>query len=292
MNVDKYNGEDDLLEYLDHFYQVADWNGWDPDEMATQLAMHLSGPARAVLADISDVSGRTFGRLVQLLRRRYHPDGREGAYKAQFRRTRKNSNESFTTYGYALRKLAARAYPKLDGDSREEMVLDQFSQGLNDDEMRKHVQFGHPTILDMAIQLAQEYEMFESSRQATKKPSSSGFTAVISGKDDKQKDDWDSRFDRLEKALLGLVNKVDTMENKTTNQQSHRTSDFPRNNEQSRTFTSTESGGQPNRTYSGSTRFTCFNCQKEGHFSRNCPEPRRVRGDNERHNSQNKENLN
>ena len=73
-------------------------------------------------------------------------------------------------YGYALQRLASKAFPTISLNAQEQWVLDQFVNGLGNSEIRKHVQFAHPRNLHEAIYLATEYECFEmsSSRRNTK----------------------------------------------------------------------------------------------------------------------------
>ena len=49
-------------------------------------------------------------------------------------------------------------------------VIDQFITGLNNYDLQKHVQFGHPKTLNEAISLATEYEALEGSVDRIKKP--------------------------------------------------------------------------------------------------------------------------
>ena len=67
-------------------------------------------------------------------------------------------DESFTEYGYALKRLAIRAFPQIKHEAREELIVDQFLQGLIDLEMRRYVSLTHPTSVDQAVSRATEYE--------------------------------------------------------------------------------------------------------------------------------------
>jgi len=97
--------------------------------------------------------------LVRHMRQRFKPEGQEEAYKAEFRSRVKRKDESFLEYGYTLRRLVIRAFPRLTYEGREELVRDQFILGLSDAEMRKHVSLSHPDSLDKAITAATEFEV-------------------------------------------------------------------------------------------------------------------------------------
>ena len=47
-------------------------------------------------------------------------------------------------FGYALRRLASKAFPGISLNAQEQWILDQFINGLGNAEIRKHVQFAHP----------------------------------------------------------------------------------------------------------------------------------------------------
>ena len=160
---DKFDGEKtDWTDYLKHFETVSEWNGWSYREKGMQLAMSLRGQAQRVLGDISFYGNvEDFDSLVKELTRRFSPVERETSYRLEFRNRFRNPQESVMQYGYALRRLASKAFPSIPNDCQEQWVLDQFVMGLKNHELKRHVQFGHPKSLNEAIALALEYESFE-----------------------------------------------------------------------------------------------------------------------------------
>ena len=85
-------------------------------------------------------------------------------------------NESYLDVGHELRCLAARAYPKVPYQVREELVKEQFIQSLDVD-MRRQIHLAHPPSLESAITLAIEYETVSIS--AKKIPSKPNIVAVV-----------------------------------------------------------------------------------------------------------------
>ena len=81
-------------------------------------------------------------------------------------------DDNFIQYGYAIRRLAVRAFPKIKHDACEDLIMDQFLQELTDVEMRRHITLAHPSGLDQAVSLATEYETLTQSMRApqTHKP--------------------------------------------------------------------------------------------------------------------------
>jgi hypothetical protein len=45
----------------------------------------------------------------------------------------------------------------------DELIIDAFCNGMKNDDMKRHVLFGHPTSMDRAIALATEFEAVEKS---------------------------------------------------------------------------------------------------------------------------------
>ncbi len=77
--------------------------------------------------------------LKTLFTRRFQPRDLTGAYKAQFRTRKRQRSEDIPKYVDVLQKLAEMAWPLLDPIARDEMVADQFLNGLDSHELRVQV---------------------------------------------------------------------------------------------------------------------------------------------------------
>ena len=139
---------------------MTDWNEWNDREKAAQLSINISGLARQAWADsfCDSAAEVTYDALVTALTQRFKPEGQEEAYKAEFRRRVRKAEETFLEFGYSLGRLAIRAFPKLDHEARDDLVIDKFLLGLSDAKMQRHVSLVHPGCVDKAITLATEYE--------------------------------------------------------------------------------------------------------------------------------------
>ncbi len=91
MKVDRYDGQSDLAEYLQHFETIADWNHCSPRVMIMQLAMNLTGPVCMGLADTPQQM--SYLELQHCLKQRFCPDGREASFKVDFQQRRRGHNE-------------------------------------------------------------------------------------------------------------------------------------------------------------------------------------------------------
>ena len=160
MSVETFSGKTELSDYMAHFERVAAWNQWSYDEKGEQLAMSLRGPALQVLGYLEREEGDDYETLKAALFRRFSPEERVTSYRCEFRNRKWQKGESVSEYGFALSRLAAKAYCDIPPDSREVMMIEQFISGLGSLDLQRHVQFGHPSTLDQAVSLAGEYVSF------------------------------------------------------------------------------------------------------------------------------------
>ena len=169
MFPETFDGTGDWEEYLTHFEGVADWNGWDSEEKATQLGLHLKGIARSVKTDMPLSTTSNYELLVPTLAKYFSSEGKEAAYQAELRQKRRGKDEKLMDYGHELTRLCKKAFPRMDRSAREQFVLEHFKSGL-DSELRKHVQFQHPNSVEEAVIAGLEYEAMDESRLRAKKP--------------------------------------------------------------------------------------------------------------------------
>ncbi|CAC5404154.1 unnamed protein product [Mytilus coruscus] len=83
---------------------------------------------------------------------------------------KRSRDETTADFGYALKRLGSRAFPTIPVMMRESLIVEQYISGLGSAELKRHVQFAHPTTLDRAISLAVEFEAFEGAQIYSRKP--------------------------------------------------------------------------------------------------------------------------
>ena len=164
-----FDGTQDWEEYIKHFEDVAMWNEWNSEEKAAQLGLQLKGMARSLKTDLPSSVTRNYDALVSMLAKYFSCEGKEAAYQAEFRGRKREQNERLVDFGHELNRLCKKAFPKMERMSREQFVLEHFKQALDTD-LRKHVQFQHPTTLEEAIVAAIEFEAMDEGRHKTRKP--------------------------------------------------------------------------------------------------------------------------
>lgn len=252
---DKYDGKNvEWPDYLRHFEQVALWNRWSDSEKAIQLAMSLRGTAQRIVSELSPKQLSNYDSLKLSLAQRFCPSERKTAHRCEFRARRRLRGETVSDYGYALNRLANRAFPNIPMFSREDLIIDQYISGLGDLEIKKYVQFAHPSTLDKAISLAVEFEAFEGAHNK-----------VLS------KPLYTSTNTQIQTAVRAVQNSSKTSESLV--------SDDSVLSELSKTTKEIQSAvnelkSAKNRDSTLSS-IRCFTCGKPGHTSRQCAERNR-----------------
>ncbi len=131
--LDVFKGE--IIFQVEEF---ATFHEWDPVETCRQAQTHIRGVALAYIRR-TPLPPLDWAELKTLLTRRFQPRDLTATYKAQFRTRKRQRSEDIPTYVDALQKLAEMAWPSLDPIARDEMVADQFLNGLDSHELRVQV---------------------------------------------------------------------------------------------------------------------------------------------------------
>ena len=126
----RFNGKADWNDYYSHFLAVSEWNGWSSRECGLQLALSLVDEAREIFSGLPRDQGQNFNALTRALKQCYDPEGRETSYSFELMNRNKKSNEDSTMFGYALRKLAGKAYPHMQ--LPEQVLVNLYINGLGD----------------------------------------------------------------------------------------------------------------------------------------------------------------
>lgn len=249
--LDLFNGENvEWADYVCHFEQVSIWNKWSASEKAAQLAMNLRGFAQRMLCDLTRDQLTNYESLKSVLTQRFNPTERKTAYRCEFRNRTPRRDSS------TLKRLA-RAFSTIPVSLRGGIIVEQYINGLGSQEIKRHVQFAHQTLLDRTIYLALEFKAFEGVQNNTpRKPKDTEFHSVRALKTSTESDNntENKRISELEESLAFLQKSIQKLSEKET--QNARVSP---------------------RHVQGEARkkaVKCYNCNQTGHISKFCPQSR------------------
>ena len=273
---DKFDGDKvEWADFIAHFNVVACWNDWTYSEKGLQLATCLRGKAQKVLSSIPESLNGDYETVRSVLEKRFNPRHRENAFRAGFRRRKREARESLMDYGSDVMRLAQRAYPGFSYDALDQVAREQFISGLLYIEMKRFMDLRGPHSLEEAVSLATQFESFELSENstglnrqleakgktrsapvqaATEMPSSieSQFSKFISA--------FEKRMAAFDRKMAALDGRLDAM--KAGSREPEQT--FAPGNNYARQLTSPPPGRLGN----------CYGCGQPGHFKQNCPKLR------------------
>ena len=135
-------------------------------ESAIQLATSLQEEARTILSELSYLERENYASLVRALSDRYDHSQPPEFYRMQLKRRKRGSKESITDLSNELRTLVNRAHPGMVAREKEEKTLQYFFDALHDVDLEWTLFQKRPQNLAEAIQVVQEYEMFNQGRKS------------------------------------------------------------------------------------------------------------------------------
>ena len=148
-------------DFLGIFEMAARWNKWTDTQKAQQLAMSMTGSAQKYVLRLPAARLESYPDLVAAVTR----EEREAANLADFQNRKRHDKESVEDYGQALQSLAGKAFPETPEQALERMVIFQFTAGMEEEDLRRHIHFGRAKTMDKAISLAVEWESFSNKKK-------------------------------------------------------------------------------------------------------------------------------
>ena len=143
----KYSGSTDWDEYLVQFSYIAALHGWSNDRQAIILLGKLEGEALSVATSDKDMS---LMALVARLKENFAPERKE-TFSLKLRTKVQGKEESFEELARDVKKLARKAYPTSDQDTREMLMVESFVNAINDDGLREKLRDRIPKTLNESL---------------------------------------------------------------------------------------------------------------------------------------------
>jgi len=311
-----FSGESSVDEFIARFRNHAAHCQWDEEERLFYLRNSLQGVAAQVIWRLSESAKSN--EVLDRLQIRFGQAHQEQRFRAELKARRRRAGESIQSLANDLCYLAERGYPKeRDDEAWQDIMKDIFITALNDPKLRMEVMMRQPKTMDEAADVATQIEAFqtvaqvdvrdENSSTNRRKGDSTQVRVVQPTVDSDQPSTSAAAVDilqRVEKALAGLDARIHrgVQQALSSRDRSVASSSAP---DPSSTSVSANVNGPTNADRSsrptpatlrdrpaekGRRQFsrrrpprlekhTCFNCgSTDGHWARDCPQPRKTDG--------------
>ena len=145
---DQYTGQEDWMDWIEHFELCARINDWNDETKTDFLAVRLTKAAQQVYCDLPSSCKNNYNELKTAMATRFSATNHAELYKAELRFMRRKRNEKLTELSNRIRHLSCVAYPTVDVKFRDEVSRDQFLDALDDKEFRLKIRQLRPKSLD------------------------------------------------------------------------------------------------------------------------------------------------
>ena len=161
----KYDGSEDLTEFLTSFEICSDINKWRYNEKGLYLASSLKGNARSILIDLSNEERSDYRELQIKLHARFGSENKAEMFRAQLKTRSRSNGESYQDLAQSIRSLTRKAYPKTSSDVIEVISLDHFIDAIDDSQIRLRLRDLNLNSITQAEEIATKMEAYRISER-------------------------------------------------------------------------------------------------------------------------------
>ena len=166
-----FSSESSYDKWAIHFKNVTDVNGWTDKQKLKLLHVSLKGRAQKAFLHLPEDAQTTYGAAQKALSDRFEPASRKTRYQAEFQSRKKKLSAGWADFADDLQALVDKAYPSLQPEARERLVVNSYLQQLLHPQVAFGVKQTCPESLDAAVTATLKMESYTIS---------SGHTSAVS----------------------------------------------------------------------------------------------------------------
>jgi hypothetical protein len=157
-----FSGKERWITFVNTFEDIARFNKWASETITLRFRICMKDEARFYLDTLHPDQSEDYFSLKGAFEQRYGDKTSISAYKNQFRRRRKNPGEKIDAFAFELRRLAGLGYPGQQGTLLDEIICNQFIEGIGNYDFKNYLRLEmekiNPVTLEALLKLAQSYE--------------------------------------------------------------------------------------------------------------------------------------
>ena len=144
-------------QWIIHFSNCSEVNGWTNDAKLAFLKVRLTGRAQSVFQRLTADEKSSFTRAIEALKTRF---SKRELYLAELSTRKRTVSENWSDFAEDLRRLSAKAYPDLGSEATEQIALTHFLANITDRQVSFAVKQKAPTTLDDAVTATIQFESY------------------------------------------------------------------------------------------------------------------------------------
>ena len=174
LKLPKYDGQGKWRTFIRQFEAIT--FSWSENERLQHFLTCLQADAADFAFELDQAILKNYDELIEELHKRFHTKETRQTKVRQFYNRRLQREETLRQFAGDLKCLVRKAYPNgLSRHVMEEMLLKQFFDGLEDEDLRYYVEYlKNPENLDEAVELVYEYDEYRNIKRETLRKKNKG----------------------------------------------------------------------------------------------------------------------
>ena len=273
----------DLILWLSRFELYVRLAKIPKEQVTGELLSLLDDEPFRVISQQGLVDSPSYDSVVKCLRALYAPEGNQLEWQRKLQSRMQKTGEQLVEFAGELRVLADRAYPKWSSENKQEVLRDQFMQGVRSSSVQLRLMKEMPPTLEDALKLASQLEAVEEAQKRLQKDRCQAESLALTedaeddgsctsnAASDYRRTGSTQEKESLEKRLGWQLKQTEEMVHQLSTQVQQLLKESARGTSRSRWPARRKDGGTGQKQASGPI---CWECGKQGHIKRDCPQRR------------------